>query len=80
MPELVTKDEEGYMHVSYARANAVVASAVVELSKEVDALKAKVDVSTRDTGANTEGTGTSNDIKELMSVVEEMRRENRALR
>jgi hypothetical protein len=34
----------------------------------------------RDTGANTEGTGTSNDIKELMSVVEEMRRENRALR
>jgi hypothetical protein len=41
-PELVVRDSEGYMHVSYAHASALVAQAVRELAEEVQVLRAQV--------------------------------------
>jgi hypothetical protein len=51
-PELVVKDSEGYMHVSYAHASALVAQAVRELAEKVEALQAQVDNLSREWEAN----------------------------
>jgi hypothetical protein len=41
-PELVSRDAEGFMHVSYAHASALVAQAVRELAEEVQSLRSQV--------------------------------------
>ena len=38
-PELVTKDKNGYLYLSYSHSSPLIAAAVVELSNQVDVLK-----------------------------------------
>lgn len=47
-PELVVRDTDGYMHVSYAHASALVAQAVRELAEEVQVLRGQVETLQRE--------------------------------